>query len=796
MNLGYPFYSQLAAAADGMLFFTNGHEMTARSAANGTLLWRNKVLPNGNLAIVNGTIYATKVGGNLMALAESNGTVLWERDCNVSGEAGYLAVENDTIYMALAGDDGTTTVMARARRDGAELWRREYNNNSGPRLAVGGGLIFVPYGGVRALYGSNGTVAWESQLAPNTILVLSDGLLFFETLDIFEPEVNIMALHAGNGTICWSHSGPACNYLAAGDGHLLVMSWNGLLLSYDMRTGEYEWDRGSAENVGFGQVNIVLADAKILLSQPYRQVGLDIHISGSGMSTSYSLPPKLIVLGMDGTDCWEYEFPPRTPAAYYGNLLVMDGRIFVVWGNYGGNRTLVAFGQNRITDDLSIEASLSPARNLESGDNLTAFFTIKNRGNSEAINVSVVMNDGINGGGDRILWLPRLGAGETYKGDYSWVLDNVDDFPVYVTVEAERPSVEADGGNNIFIFNASSESRPDYEFDIVNIPMYINRDGTLEIDLWVTDARRTDETRNVVVELYSDGTFVERMNQTILFSTSFNWMVQLTPAAHDIVLRIDPQNEIDEVNETNNELHRRVLAPGLVPPLPEPVAMAGVDPFLIAALAVAVGVSAVAGYFMMKGVPTRKKASAARAATPPQKTVIVLAMHGAPALDFPKDRLAELTGLHHRLEGAVGPAREALEKRQNELDGQSRNWPRNPGNDPFWASSHVLAGLLRQKTGNDVVLGFNEFCAPGLDEALDRAVELGAGRIIIVTPMMTPGGEHSGKDIPEAIRRARERSPSVRFDYAWPFDQSEVAAFLADRIKMAGTGAATGPKVL
>lgn len=161
------------------------------------------------------------------------------------------------------------------------------------------------------------------------------------------------------------------------------------------------------------------------------------------------------------------------------------------------------------------------------------------------------------------------------------------------------------------------------------------------------------------------------------------------------------------------------------------------------------------------------------------KPVIVLAMHGAPPNDFPKDAMAELFGLHGRLEHAAGPERAALERRHAELEARMRTWPRTTANDPFHAGSLQLAEQLREHTGCPVVVGFNEFCAPSLDEALDQAVAQSPSRVIVITPMMTPGGGHSEIDIPAAITRAQERHPGIPIVYAWPFAVSEVARFLA-----------------
>jgi sirohydrochlorin cobaltochelatase len=163
------------------------------------------------------------------------------------------------------------------------------------------------------------------------------------------------------------------------------------------------------------------------------------------------------------------------------------------------------------------------------------------------------------------------------------------------------------------------------------------------------------------------------------------------------------------------------------------------------------------------------------------RTTIVLAMHGAPPNDFPPGEVSELMGLHSRLEHVPAPQRDALQRRYDELDARVRGWPRTADNDPFWAASQALGEALARVAGCDVVVGFNEFCAPSLDRALDRAAHE-ATRVVVVTPMMTRGGEHAEIEIPAEVEAARARHPGVEFVYAWPFDPDDVARFLAGQI--------------
>lgn len=166
-----------------------------------------------------------------------------------------------------------------------------------------------------------------------------------------------------------------------------------------------------------------------------------------------------------------------------------------------------------------------------------------------------------------------------------------------------------------------------------------------------------------------------------------------------------------------------------------------------------------------------------------EQIVVVLAMHGAPPTDLPEQVMADLFGLHARLEHAPASERAALEARYAIIDAKVRAWPRTASNDPFHAASQELARALSLATGYQVIVGFNEFCGPNLDEALDQAVHSGGQPIVVITPMMTRGGEHSEIDIPEAIQSAEARHPGIQVRYVWPFEVTDVAQFLAANIE-------------
>jgi RimJ/RimL family protein N-acetyltransferase/sirohydrochlorin ferrochelatase len=163
-------------------------------------------------------------------------------------------------------------------------------------------------------------------------------------------------------------------------------------------------------------------------------------------------------------------------------------------------------------------------------------------------------------------------------------------------------------------------------------------------------------------------------------------------------------------------------------------------------------------------------------------TRIVLAMHGTPPNDFPRQELGEFFRLHTQMDTSSRPANPALFACHAELEARVRSWPRTALNDPFHYASQELASHLQQVTGHPVLVGFNEFCAPSVEEALEDAVAAGATQVIVVTPMMTRGGEHAEVEIPAIIAQVQKRCPEVRFIYAWPFNGAEIARFLASQI--------------
>jgi len=83
----------------------------------------------------------------------------------------------------------------------------------------------------------------------------------------------------------------------------------------------------------------------------------------------------------------------------------------------------------------------------------------------------------------------------------------------------------------------------------------------------------------------------------------------------------------------------------------------------------------------------------------------------------------------------------------------------------------------------EVLLVFNDFCSPNLEEGMEKGISSGAEKLIVITTMMTKGGEHSEVEIPAAIQKVQSHHPQVKIVFAWPFEPKEVASFLAQQIQ-------------
>jgi sirohydrochlorin cobaltochelatase len=156
--------------------------------------------------------------------------------------------------------------------------------------------------------------------------------------------------------------------------------------------------------------------------------------------------------------------------------------------------------------------------------------------------------------------------------------------------------------------------------------------------------------------------------------------------------------------------------------------------------------------------------------TQPKKAVLIVG-HGAPASDTPREWVGELK------------RREAAKQPLGEFDGKVRNWKRTPQTDPYQAGCEAIAAQVRQAMpGWEVAVAYNEFCAPTIEDAVEKLLSEGAAEIAVIPTMYTRGGIHSEIEIPEIMVALRKKHPGANLRYVWPIDLAAIASFLSGQV--------------
>jgi sirohydrochlorin cobaltochelatase len=162
---------------------------------------------------------------------------------------------------------------------------------------------------------------------------------------------------------------------------------------------------------------------------------------------------------------------------------------------------------------------------------------------------------------------------------------------------------------------------------------------------------------------------------------------------------------------------------------------------------------------------------------------VVLIGHGGSATDTPRALVGELK----RLEAERQARRElTMSPREAELDRQVRAWPRRPETDPYkYGVEEIAQALAPRLGGRRLVVAYNEFCAPSVEDAIETLVGEGFERIVLISTMYTRGGIHAECEIPGIVIETRKKHPRVSVEYAWPYEPGFIADFLAAQLARA-----------
>jgi ferrous iron transport protein A len=102
-----------------------------------------------------------------------------------------------------------------------------------------------------------------------------------------------------------------------------------------------------------------------------------------------------------------------------------------------------------------------------------------------------------------------------------------------------------------------------------------------------------------------------------------------------------------------------------------------------------------------------------------------------------------------------------------------------------------LAAGVQQCGGYRITeVGYNALTHPTIEDAIERAIERGAQKVIVVPAMFTPGSPERGMDIPSAVDTVQKQHPEVEIVYAGsPFDHDQQVALILNKVREYDKGA-------
>jgi sirohydrochlorin cobaltochelatase len=161
------------------------------------------------------------------------------------------------------------------------------------------------------------------------------------------------------------------------------------------------------------------------------------------------------------------------------------------------------------------------------------------------------------------------------------------------------------------------------------------------------------------------------------------------------------------------------------------------------------------------------------------KQAVILIGHGGLPSDIPKQVVEDFMKIHKQRVRMGTP----ITTKEKDLEDTIRNWERTPESDPYKTGLENLASHLAPRLDGYILkTAYNEFCFPSIEQAADELAEKDVTEVILITTMITPGGSHSEKEIPEEVEALRLKYPNMSFEYAWPYDLDIFSNLLSDHI--------------
>ncbi len=162
------------------------------------------------------------------------------------------------------------------------------------------------------------------------------------------------------------------------------------------------------------------------------------------------------------------------------------------------------------------------------------------------------------------------------------------------------------------------------------------------------------------------------------------------------------------------------------------------------------------------------------------KKAVILVGHGGLPSNIPGETVEKFMRLHKARIKTGGDAT----SQEVELDNTIRKWKRTPDTDPYKYGIEKLASRMEPFLEGFIVrTAYNEFCYPTIKEAVEQLAKENVSEIVLVTTMITRGGSHSEREIPEELTDLKREFEDIDIQYAWPFDIDAFASFLSIHVK-------------
>ena len=203
VDTGSAIHSQ-PAVVDGVVYLTTGGgEILALDADTGAERWSHDAGDDGLMsspAVADGLVVAATIGGRILAIDAASGSEVWRRDEDAAPES-MPAVSEGVVYVGT--DAGT--LIALDLRTGEDVWTYAAEAPVTRSPAVAGGRVYVGSddGRLHAVDVSSGRSAWTHDTAGGLIgtPAIGQGLVYLVNLN--EPSSQVIALDVDTGEEAW-----------------------------------------------------------------------------------------------------------------------------------------------------------------------------------------------------------------------------------------------------------------------------------------------------------------------------------------------------------------------------------------------------------------------------------------------------------------------------------------------------------------------------------------------------------------------------------------------------------------